>query len=334
MRDGLWPTTLWVHYVEGLPGGLAAFADRLAAIPGDKGVLIKAGDGRYGWDQWNAETVAAFRERGIGVGLWTFCYGGGEARNVYGVGVVERPSVAAEMATLRAALGRATPDAVVLNVEEQVMTAPNPAEAVRDLVAGAKGLCAGIAPVGLSTVWHWQESMAWPFGAALAGGLDFWSNQVYSRRWPSYQRYRYFLSNYGGGKPDWVSLTCSDYAVAGAMDDDARWAAEQGSPGVAWWRADDLTDDRWRGVELAAQHFQMDSVTLNGHLIGGGFYHFWSRNGGVPIFGLPITDEFEEEGRTVQYFERARFEYHPDASPGWSVQLGLVGSELLAAYRP
>jgi len=30
----------------------------------------------------------------------------------------------------------------------------------------------------------------------------------------------------------------------------------------------------------------------------------------------------------VQYFERARFEYHPEQrSPAWQIQLGLLGSE-------
>jgi hypothetical protein len=56
----------------------------------------------------------------------------------------------------------------------------------------------------------------------------------------------------------------------------------------------------------------------------------------VPIVGLPISDQFEEkstDGKTywVQYFERARFEFHPEYTPPHDVLLGLLGRQL---YRP
>ncbi len=43
-----------------------------------------------------------------------------------------------------------------------------------------------------------------------------------------------------------------------------------------------------------------------------GFLTFWRQNGGLLIFGYPISGELVEDGRIVQYFERARFEYHPE----------------------
>lgn len=60
-----------------------------------------------------------------------------------------------------------------------------------------------------------------------------------------------------------------------------------------------------------------------------GFLDFWRANGQVPIFGYPVTEEIVEQGYIVQYFERARFEYHPEllGQPG-QVQLGLLGREL------
>ncbi len=60
-----------------------------------------------------------------------------------------------------------------------------------------------------------------------------------------------------------------------------------------------------------------------------GFLDYWRANGQLLIFGYPISEELSENGRIVQYFERARFEYHPDllGQPG-QVQLGLVGREL------
>lgn len=66
-----------------------------------------------------------------------------------------------------------------------------------------------------------------------------------------------------------------------------------------------------------------------GHNLSQGFRSFWQQNGGLPIFGYPISEEFEEvsptDGKvyTVQYFERARFEWHPE----YGVELGLLGSE-------
>src|SRR5581483_3008541 len=60
-----------------------------------------------------------------------------------------------------------------------------------------------------------------------------------------------------------------------------------------------------------------------------GFLNFWRENGGVLIFGYPISEEIVEQGRIVQYFERARFEYHPEAANAADqVQLSLLGREL------
>jgi hypothetical protein len=68
-----------------------------------------------------------------------------------------------------------------------------------------------------------------------------------------------------------------------------------------------------------------------GHHLGHGFLRFWQGNGGLLAFGYPISEEFTENGRTVQYFERARFEYHPEEpQPQYQVQLGLLGSMLTA----
>jgi hypothetical protein len=63
-----------------------------------------------------------------------------------------------------------------------------------------------------------------------------------------------------------------------------------------------------------------------GHTLGGAFKTYWSSNGGLTIFGYPISEEIQENGRTVQYFERARFELGPRSS----VQLGLLGREAMA----
>lgn len=68
-----------------------------------------------------------------------------------------------------------------------------------------------------------------------------------------------------------------------------------------------------------------------GHSLAYGFRDFWRAHGGLYRFGFPISKEFSEENpdtgqiHTVQYFERARFEYHPDlAGTPFEVQLGLL----------
>lgn len=75
-----------------------------------------------------------------------------------------------------------------------------------------------------------------------------------------------------------------------------------------------------------------------GQSLSGAFRLFWEEAGGLPAFGLPLTGEREEidesNGRlqTVQWFERARFEYHPQqAGTANAVQLTHLGRLRLAS---
>lgn len=71
-----------------------------------------------------------------------------------------------------------------------------------------------------------------------------------------------------------------------------------------------------------------------GHNLRFGFRAFWQRNGGVRAFGYPLSEEFQEispdDGKeyTVQYFERAKFEYHPE-TPAQPIQLARLGTRAL-----
>ncbi|HEX9989981.1 MAG TPA: spherulation-specific family 4 protein [Chloroflexia bacterium] len=70
-----------------------------------------------------------------------------------------------------------------------------------------------------------------------------------------------------------------------------------------------------------------------GHNLDGDFGTYWQSHGGLSQFGYPITEEFTEMledgmNHTVQYFERARFEKHPN-SPPHNVLLGLFGVRVL-----
>jgi hypothetical protein len=66
-----------------------------------------------------------------------------------------------------------------------------------------------------------------------------------------------------------------------------------------------------------------------GHYLCHGFRGFWEDNGGLTLFGFPLSTEFtNEDGITIQWFERARFEYQPDiAQNKHGVVLGRVGAE-------
>jgi beta-N-acetylhexosaminidase len=68
-----------------------------------------------------------------------------------------------------------------------------------------------------------------------------------------------------------------------------------------------------------------------GHSLSHGFLRYWQQFGGLPIFGYPITEEYTDPQThlVTQYFERARFEWHPGAWPShYDVELGLLGVEL------
>lgn len=62
----------------------------------------------------------------------------------------------------------------------------------------------------------------------------------------------------------------------------------------------------------------------------------FNENENLALFGLPLTGMLKltyPDGREfqVQYFERARFELHPENAPPFHVQLGLLGSEVRGA---
>jgi hypothetical protein len=64
-----------------------------------------------------------------------------------------------------------------------------------------------------------------------------------------------------------------------------------------------------------------------GHHLQYAFLEYWRHNGAIHVFGYPITGEFEQDGMTVQYFERAIFEWHPDNPPEHRVLLRRLGAE-------
>ena len=66
-----------------------------------------------------------------------------------------------------------------------------------------------------------------------------------------------------------------------------------------------------------------------GHVVAEDFVEYWQAHGGVLVFGYPISSEFTSGGLRVQWFERARFERHPENPPNTRILLGHLGREAL-----
>jgi hypothetical protein len=68
-------------------------------------------------------------------------------------------------------------------------------------------------------------------------------------------------------------------------------------------------------------------------IVQGDFLRFFDTYGGVDSFGLPLTGEIVVDSWRVQYFEKARLEYHPENEPAYRVTAGWLG-ELLRRRQP
>lgn len=68
-----------------------------------------------------------------------------------------------------------------------------------------------------------------------------------------------------------------------------------------------------------------------GHYVCDEFLEFYDTRGGSEIFGFPLTEAFKDPalGLRVQYFQRARMEWHPNNPAPYKLQLGLLADELI-----
>ena len=72
-----------------------------------------------------------------------------------------------------------------------------------------------------------------------------------------------------------------------------------------------------------------------GQCISGRFRTYWEQNGGLPVFGFPISAARQEvnadtgQSYLTQSFERNRFELHPENATPYDVLLGRLGSDRL-----
>ncbi|HWQ14100.1 MAG TPA: peptidase M14, partial [Roseiflexaceae bacterium] len=86
----------------------------------------------------------------------------------------------------------------------------------------------------------------------------------------------------------------------------------------------------YKGLDAPPCDVSLPSCRLfpeTGLTVGGAFLSFWEREGGLAVFGYPVSAEFQAvaadgQVRTVQRFERAVFAYYPEDS---SVRLEPLG---------
>jgi sugar lactone lactonase YvrE len=186
--------------------------------------------------------------------------------------------------------------------------------------------------------------------AASQSGEDAhaeWANQEFCEYFPQTDMYLCF-----GFKSYWYEyggLEIFGYPISNEFVEDGltvqyfERARFEWHPGV-WPERHDVLQGLL-GVELTADmsdHAAFQPVgaakdgciyyAATGHNVCDEFAKRWEMSGGLPVFGYPISEAFEQDGMLVQYFQRARFEHQPGVWPErHDVLLGLLGSEIYEA---
>lgn len=151
----------------------------------------------------------------------------------------------------------------------------------------------------------------------------------------------------------WVRYTAPNGDKHEAWFEDERSIAAKlqvvtdlGLGGFAGWRLGHENGAAWSAIKrmdtpatrVAPVPDTSDQVYFaeTGHVVSGEFLRYWRQYGGLAQFGLPRTEVFWEtspydnQQYQVQYFERARFELHPNNPPPFNVLLGLLGRDFRA----
>lgn len=87
------------------------------------------------------------------------------------------------------------------------------------------------------------------------------------------------------------------------------------------------------GLQVQAQEDTPRCFEQTGYCIAGDILDFWQQNGGLSVFGMPLSPQhgavIEGTWRQVQQFERAQLELHPDNAPPYQILLSRLGAEVL-----
>ena len=75
--------------------------------------------------------------------------------------------------------------------------------------------------------------------------------------------------------------------------------------------------------------------SATGHNVSETFLEYFKANGGIDRFGYPITEGYvESNGLYVQYFQKARLEWHPANPDPYKILPGLLGEDLGKKQAP
>ena len=137
--------------------------------------------------------------------------------------------------------------------------------------------------------------------------------------------------------PAGARLVPDRYAL---LSDDVQWASAGGA--AMRYSAEALPSDRVAASAPGGRYF-----ATTGHSLSGPFRAYYETHGlnlgdrgtsdreSLALFGYPLTEPFTEINPDsgallqVQYFERARMEYHPDNPEPYKVLLGRLGATTL-----
>jgi peptidoglycan-N-acetylglucosamine deacetylase len=92
-----------------------------------------------------------------------------------------------------------------------------------------------------------------------------------------------------------------------------------------------MVPDRSASAENYAPGPERVYFSPTGQYLEGDFLEFWWKYGGMPVFGYPVSPELKQDGMTVQYFERAVLEMHPDNPSEWQILLRRLGADAITS---
>ncbi len=70
------------------------------------------------------------------------------------------------------------------------------------------------------------------------------------------------------------------------------------------------------------------------HTLHGAFLNYWLNHGSLVVLGYPTSEEFNDNGRVIQYFERVVMEFWPENQLPYTVLLRSLGRELSQLEAP
>ena len=92
------------------------------------------------------------------------------------------------------------------------------------------------------------------------------------------------------------------------------------------------------GLPQATQATELQCFEQTGFCTDGRFLEYWRQNGGLEVFGYPLStietvyNQDSQMHFLTQQFERARLEFHPELAAPYDMLLGRLGDDLLR-YR-